>query len=91
MRPSSPRTLPARADLSGETYPFGPRTRLVLTQDNHNSVNGIREFARSRGAITQYVPFSSPELRVDDDAIRQALAQPCPRSPRSSAAAWWPG
>ena len=64
--------------LVGEAYPFGPRTRLVLTQDNHNSVNGIREFARARGAVTQYVPFSSPELRVDDEAIRQALAQPGP-------------
>ena len=81
--------------LVGETYPFGPRTRLVLTQDNHNSVNGIREFARSRGAITQYVPFSSPELRVDDDAIRQALAQPRPgpvgaawRVSRSGVAPW---
>jgi len=65
--------------LIGEAYPFGPRNRLVLTWDNHNSVNGIREFARSRGAITQYVPFSSPELRIDDDAIRQSLAQPRPR------------
>jgi selenocysteine lyase/cysteine desulfurase len=64
--------------LIGEAYPFGPRTRLVLTADNHNSVNGIREFAASRGAITQYVPFCSPELRVDDDEIRQALAQPRP-------------
>jgi Aminotransferase class-V len=45
--------------LIGEAYPFGPRTRLVLTQDNHNSVNGIREFARSRGALTRYVPFMS--------------------------------
>ena len=64
--------------LVGEAYPFGPRTRLVLTQDNHNSVNGIREFARARGAVTQYVPFSSPELRIDDDAIRQALARARP-------------
>jgi selenocysteine lyase/cysteine desulfurase len=64
--------------LVGESYPFGPRTRLVLTYDNHNSVNGIREFARSRGAVTQYVPFCSPELRVDDDAIHQALARPRP-------------
>ena len=64
--------------LVGEAYPFGRRTRLVLTQDNHNSVNGIREFAASRGAVTQYVPFCSPELRVDDDAMRQALAQPGP-------------
>ena len=81
--------------LVGEAYPFGPRTRLVLTSDNHNSVNGIREFAASRGAITQYVPFCSPELRVDDDAIRQALAQPGPgplgaawRVARSGVAPW---
>jgi selenocysteine lyase/cysteine desulfurase len=81
--------------LVGEAYPFGPRTRLVLTQDNHNSVNGIREFARSRGAITRYVPFSSPDLRVDDDAIRQALALPALgpagaawRAARSGAAPW---
>jgi selenocysteine lyase/cysteine desulfurase len=68
----------AACRLVGEAYPFGPRTRLVLTYDNHNSVNGIREFARARGAVTQYVPFCSPELRVDDDAIRQALARPGP-------------
>ena len=81
--------------LVGEAYPFGPRARLVLTYDNHNSVNGIREFARSRGAITQYVPFCSPDLRVDDDAIRQALAQPRPgplgaarRVARSGVAPW---
>jgi selenocysteine lyase/cysteine desulfurase len=64
--------------LVGEAYPFGSRTRLVLTADNHNSVNGIREFARSRGAITKYVPFCSPELRIDDDAIDEALAGPKP-------------
>jgi selenocysteine lyase/cysteine desulfurase len=85
----------AACRLIGESYPFGPRTRLVLTADNHNSVNGIREFARSRGAVTQYVPFSSPELRVDDDAIRQALARPRPgplgaagRVARSGVAPW---
>jgi selenocysteine lyase/cysteine desulfurase len=81
--------------LVGEAYPFGPRTRLVLTYDNHNSVNGIREFARSRGAVTQYVPFCSPELRVDDDVIRRALARPRPglaraawRVARSGVAPW---
>jgi len=71
--------------LVGEAYPFGPRTRLVLTQDNHNSVNGIREFARARGAVTRYVPFGSPELRVDDDAIGQALTR---RGPGRRGAAW---
>jgi selenocysteine lyase/cysteine desulfurase len=68
----------AACRLVGESYPFGPRTRFVLTSDNHNSVNGIREFARSRGAVTRYVPFCSPELRVDDKAIHEALAQPSP-------------
>ena len=71
--------------LVGEAYPFGPRTRLVLTYDNHNSVNGIREFARSRGAVTEYVPFCSPDLRVDDDAIRRALAR---AGPGPLGAAW---
>jgi selenocysteine lyase/cysteine desulfurase len=64
--------------IVGEAYQFGPRTRLVLTSDNHNSVNGLRELARSRGAVTQYVPFSSAELRYDDDAIRRALSRPKP-------------
>jgi selenocysteine lyase/cysteine desulfurase len=71
--------------LVGEAYPFGPRAELVLTQDNHNSVNGIREFARARGAVTRYVPFSSPELRVGDDAIAEVLAR---RKPGRLGAAW---
>ena len=35
--------------LVGESYPFAPGGRLLLTVDNHNSVNGIREFARAQG------------------------------------------
>jgi selenocysteine lyase/cysteine desulfurase len=59
--------------LVGEAYPFGRGGRFVLTSDNHNSVHGIREFARARGAVTAHVPFGSPDLRVDDDAVRAAL------------------
>jgi selenocysteine lyase/cysteine desulfurase len=58
--------------LVGEAYAFGKRSRLVLTSDNHNSVNGIREFARARGALVEYVPLRS-DLRLDDDAVRAAL------------------
>ena len=36
--------------LVGEAYPFHRGDRFLLTFDNHNSVNGIREFARARGA-----------------------------------------
>src|SRR5579884_1051795 len=42
--------------LVGESYPFGPGGRYLLTFDNHNSVNGIREFARAKGAAVTYVP-----------------------------------
>ena len=61
--------------LVGEAYPFGSGSRLVLTDDNHNSANGIREFARARGARTRYVPVRPPELRGADDEIEEALAR----------------
>ncbi len=51
--------------LVGESYPFCQGSRLCLTADNHNSVNGIREFAASRGADTRYLTLDS-ELRVAD-------------------------
>ena len=35
----------------GESYAFAPGGRFLLTVDNHNSVNGIREFARARGRL----------------------------------------
>jgi selenocysteine lyase/cysteine desulfurase len=32
--------------LVAESYPFAPGVPFVLTSDNHNSVNGVREYAR---------------------------------------------
>ncbi|WP_393101664.1 aminotransferase class V-fold PLP-dependent enzyme [Streptomyces sp. LN325] len=32
--------------LVGEAYPFRRGSRLVMSLDNHNSVNGLREYAR---------------------------------------------
>src|SRR5262249_7754171 len=66
--------------LVGEAYPFGADSRLVLTADNHNSVNGIREFARARSTPTTYVPVVEPDLRVDADALRAALESITPGS-----------
>ena len=63
------------ARLVGEAYPFTRRTRLVLTFDNHNSVNGLREFARRKHARTVYVPTHAPELRVPWPALEGALAR----------------
>jgi len=65
--------------LIGESYPFAPGDTYLLTFDNHNSVNGIREFARSRGATVTYVPILPPELRADTDYLAQALEAARPR------------
>jgi len=62
--------------LVGESYPFARGDRYLLTFDNHNSVNGIREFARARGASTTYVPLTIPDLRVDEARLFAALDQP---------------
>jgi molybdenum cofactor sulfurtransferase len=34
--------------LVGESYPFAPGGQYLLTFDNHNSVNDIREFAHGK-------------------------------------------
>ena len=60
--------------LVGEAYPFHPGDRFLLTFDNHNSVNGIREFARARGAETTYVPTVAPDLRVDENLLARYLS-----------------
>jgi molybdenum cofactor sulfurtransferase len=59
--------------LIGEAYPFRAGDRFLLTFDNHNSVNGIREFARARGAETTYVPSVLPDLRVDEQLLHRYL------------------
>ncbi len=61
--------------LVGEAYPFRPDDRFLLTFDNHNSVNGVREFARARGAETTYVPSVAPELRVDEAVVHRYLTE----------------
>ncbi|MEU8331187.1 aminotransferase class V-fold PLP-dependent enzyme [Micromonospora sp. NPDC048839] len=59
--------------LVGEAYDFGRTAPLVLTWDNHNSVNGIREYARAAGAAVRYVPLSGPELRVAESDLATVL------------------
>lgn len=59
--------------LVGESYPFEQNGKLLLAFDNHNSVVGIREFARARGAQTDYVPVVAPDMRADDSSIDRLL------------------
>jgi len=73
-------TLNASAALKlvGESYPFAAGGRLLLTVDNHNSVNGIREFARAKGAGVDYAPLTAPDLRIDAAAMDALLARADP-------------
>ncbi len=64
--------------LVGEAYPFAKDGQYLLTFDNHNSVNGIREFAQARGAKVTYVPLAPPDLRdlrVNEVQLVSKLAQ----------------
>lgn len=68
----------AALKLVAESYPFSAASHCVLTADNHNSVNGIREFARAKGATVTYVPIVPPDLRADEDYLERVLAKAPP-------------
>jgi molybdenum cofactor sulfurtransferase len=58
----------------GESYPFAPGGRYLLTVDNHNSANGIREYAIAKGASVVYAPLTTPELRIDRARLGELFA-----------------
>ena len=64
--------------IVGESYPFCPGDQYLLTFDNHNSVNGIREFAHAKGADVTYVPLALPDMRVDESVLDAALTKARP-------------
>lgn len=59
--------------IVGESYPFETNGNYLLTFDNHNSVNGIREYARAAGAKLTYTPVLPPDMRLDEDALMKNL------------------
>lgn len=61
--------------LVGEAYPFGAGCRYLLTFDNHNSVNGIREYAFAKGAGVTYVPVLPPRMRLDNKKLEFLLTE----------------
>lgn len=64
--------------LIGEAYPFKDKGQYLLTFDNHNSVNGIREYARHAEANTIYTPIDDESLRMDDETLNQNLDKAIP-------------
>ena len=66
--------------LVGESYPFSKDSRYLLTYDNHNSVNGIREYALAHSAKVTYIPVQPPEMCVDETKLNSELAAVSPDS-----------
>ncbi len=62
--------------LLAEAFPFETGSRLVMTADNHNSVNGLRVAARRRRAAVVYVPL--------DDELRGAEPAPWLTPPKAA-------
>lgn len=59
--------------IVGEGYPFQDDGVYVLLSDNHNSVNGIREYCKERGGTFQYAPIHYENLMMDEAAMEKLL------------------
>ncbi|MCO6460653.1 MAG: aminotransferase class V-fold PLP-dependent enzyme [Saprospiraceae bacterium] len=63
--------------IVGESYPFNQNSHFVLLADNHNSVNGIREYCKKRGGQLEYVPVQYEDLQISPDSLEQSLKNCC--------------
>lgn len=59
--------------IVGECYPFSENSDLVLFADNHNSVNGLREFCKSKKGSFHYCPMHYEDLRIDEERLLELL------------------
>lgn len=53
----------AAIKLVAESFAFQAGSRLLLTADNHNSINGIREYAAGKNAAIEYLALN-PDLSL---------------------------
>lgn len=63
----------AALQIVGECYPFRNGSRFLLTTDNHNSVNGIREYCDSKGGETFYSEMIAENLTINEDELNKNL------------------
>lgn len=61
--------------IVGECYPFSTDSHLLLTVDNHNSVNGIREYCRNKGGSYSYSPMNCEDLSINYDELKKRLSE----------------
>jgi len=59
--------------IVAECYPFSSESHFLLTADNHNSVNGIREYCRSKGSGYTYSPMNYDDLSINEPELNKQL------------------
>ncbi|MBI1265825.1 MAG: aminotransferase class V-fold PLP-dependent enzyme [Cryomorphaceae bacterium] len=59
--------------IVGENYPFEEDGFLMLSSDNHNSVNGIREYCKNKGGRFVYSPLNYEDLSLNEQFLNDAL------------------
>lgn len=51
--------------IIGECYSFDAESHFLLTADNHNSVNGMREYCRNKGGNYSYCSMTPEDFSID--------------------------
>jgi len=59
--------------IVGECYPFNKNSLFLLTADNHNSVNGIREYCKAKGGEFKYCQINYEDLTLNEQQIEDYL------------------
>ncbi|TNE53348.1 MAG: aminotransferase class V-fold PLP-dependent enzyme [Bacteroidetes bacterium] len=65
----------AALKIVGEGYPFDEQSSLLMLADNHNSVNGIREFCLKRKGRFKYIPVQYEDLCIPENELKQAISE----------------
>jgi len=63
----------AALQIVGECYPFSSEGIFLLTADNHNSVNGIREYCQAKGGQVIYSPMKEKDLSIHETILQKHL------------------
>lgn len=63
----------AALKIIGECYPFSSEGHFLLTADNHNSVNGIRDYCSKKECEFSYVPMNDEDLSINQAALNKQL------------------
>ena len=63
----------AALQIVGECYCFSSDSILLLTADNHNSVNGIREYCKNKGGSFSYCSMNEGQLSINEECLNAQL------------------